>query len=468
MRRDESGQSLLVIVSSMTVLLAMAGFGIDTASWMVRHHNAQVVADSAALAAAQCLASPNQSSTMFVDGAQTTVPKCTSSTDSADAQTVAVDYAAANGLAITAANVSVDTTKKVVTVTATTTSPGIFAKVFGMASSTQSAQAGAGWKPGGGCTTAGQNCDFMFANSDSCPGIALNVATQGASTINGDIQTNGGLDASATGNGGGIYGTGNFGPGACTSTTGGNHDPWQTSQPTQASSIITWPIDYSKDFPACGGNGEPACVNGYPSFCTNESTNSTIPLNNQIVGDQPSAGQVYCAIGPPPANPHDPSTWTGSITLNMSGNNPIEDTFVAGTISYTGTGGDTISPCGYTASGYSSSTCSAPAPAGNTSNYPVFYATGLDPNPTACAAGTNVATSCAFSITSGGNLTLDGDTFIENGTASLNFQGNQSAGNTFFEANSITATLNGNFNGDGPPPSSGGGGGGSGSVSLVQ
>jgi hypothetical protein len=466
MRRDESGQSLLVIVSSMTVLLAMAGFGIDTASWMVRHHNAQVVADSAALAAAQCLASPNQSSTMFVNGSQTTVPKCTSATDSADAQTVAVDYAAANGLAITAANVSVDTTKKVVTVTATTSSPGIFAKVFGMASSTESAHAGAGWKPGG-CTVAGQNCDFMFANSDNCPGIALNVATQGAATINGDIQTNGGLDASGTGNGGGIYGTGNFGPGACTSTTGGNHDPWQTSQPTQASSLITWPIDYSKDFPACGGNGESACVNGYPSFCT--VSGYTITVNNQIVGDQPQADQVYCASGPPPAKPSDPSTWTGSVTLNMSGNNPIEDTFVGGTISYTGNGGDTISPCGYTASGYSSSSCSAPAPAGNTSNYPVFYAISTDPSPAACAAGTNVATSCAFSITSGGNLTLDGDTFVENGTASLNFQGNQSAGNTFFEANSITATLNGNFNGDGPPPgSNGSGSGGSGSVSLVQ
>ncbi|HWD70671.1 MAG TPA: pilus assembly protein TadG-related protein, partial [Solirubrobacteraceae bacterium] len=57
-RGDESGQSLIVIVSAMTVLLGIAAFAIDTANWMVRHHDAQVVADSAALAAAQCLANP--------------------------------------------------------------------------------------------------------------------------------------------------------------------------------------------------------------------------------------------------------------------------------------------------------------------------------------------------------------------------------------------------------------------------
>ena len=58
---EESGQSLVVVVSSMTVLLGVAAFGIDAATWMAKHHQAQLAADSAALAAAHCLANPGQS-----------------------------------------------------------------------------------------------------------------------------------------------------------------------------------------------------------------------------------------------------------------------------------------------------------------------------------------------------------------------------------------------------------------------
>ncbi len=63
---DESGQSLVVVVSSMTVLLGVAAFGIDAATWMAKHHQAQVVADSAALAAAQCLAIPGHPETIVL------------------------------------------------------------------------------------------------------------------------------------------------------------------------------------------------------------------------------------------------------------------------------------------------------------------------------------------------------------------------------------------------------------------
>ena len=61
---EESGQSLVVVVSSMTVLLGVAAFGIDAATWMAKHHQAQLVADSAALAAAQCLANPGHPETI--------------------------------------------------------------------------------------------------------------------------------------------------------------------------------------------------------------------------------------------------------------------------------------------------------------------------------------------------------------------------------------------------------------------
>jgi len=467
LRRDESGQSLIVIVSAMTVILGVAGFSIDAANWMVRHHDAQVVADSAALAAAQCLATPNQASTMLVNGTQQTV-KCSSSTDTPDAQTMAIDYAAANGVSIHASDVSIDTTKDIVTVNASTTTPSVLARVMGIGSTSQTAQAGAGWKPGSGsCSTPGQNCDFMFANSSNCSSgsEALNVTTQGSSTINGNIQTNGNLDANAVGNGGGINGSGNFGAGSgCGSIKGGNHDPWNTGDPTQATKAMTWPIDYSKDFPACVA-GSTCDASGYPKWCTQPSPSGTWNFNDTILADEPKVNNIYCAAGT--GDKSDPSKWNGTITFNMSSNNTYDATFVGGRISYTGSGGDTISSCGYTASGYSATTCNSTV-APTTTNYPVFYATGADASTSSCAAGTNVATNCALSIVSTGNLTLDGDMFVPNGTAWLDLQGNQSAGNTFVEANTIGANLAGNFNGDGPTSSGGSGSGGSGNVTLLQ
>ncbi|HWD70851.1 MAG TPA: pilus assembly protein TadG-related protein, partial [Solirubrobacteraceae bacterium] len=455
-----------VIVSAMTVLLGIAAFAIDTANWMVRHHDAQVVADSAALAAAQCLANPHQPANIKVNGAQQTLT-CSSSTDTPDAQYVAVAYAAANGVTIQPSDVTFS--GKVVTVSASTTTPSIFARVMGIGTTSQSARAGAGWTAGSACTTAGQNCDFMFANSSSCSSssAALNVSTQGKATIEGNIQTNGYLSADGTGNAGGIDGTGNFGSNCPNgSAVTGNHDPWKTGDPTQASAPMTWPIDYTKDFPACGTAGDPCQLNGYPSFCKNEGTNIIVGTTAGLPpSDKPSPGLIYCASGTS-TNLGDPSTWNGSVTISMSGSNTINDSFVGGTISYSGDGGDTISACGWTASGYSSSSCSSPAPA--TPNYPLFYAVGKDPNSAACAAGTNPATSCAFSMQSGGNLTLDGDMFVENGTGSFNFTGDQTAANTFIEANTIVASLDGDVKGDGPPVDNGNGTGGPGTISLVQ
>lgn len=466
-RGDESGQSLIVIVSAMTVLLVIAAFAIDTANWMVRHHDAQVVADSAALAAAQCLAEPNQPASIDVNGTPQTLTPCSDSTDTQHAQDVAVAYAAANGVTISDSDVTFS--GKVVTVKASTNTPTVFARVTGIGSASQTAQAGAGWTASSSCTSAGQNCDFMFANSNSCSSAspALNVSTQGKATIEGNIQTNGYLYADGTGNAGGIHGTGNFGSNCPNgSEVDGNHDPWKTGDPTQASAPMTWPIDYSKDFPACdtASGGQPCGTNGYPTWCTDGGANWT--FNDTILADKASPGRIYCASGLD-GNPHDPSTWDGSITINMSGSNVIEDTFVGATISYSGAGGDTFSACGWTATGFSAANCSL-APAPTTPNYPLFYAVGHDPNSAACAAGTDPATSCAFSMHSNGNLTLDGDMFVENGTGSFSFNGDQTAADTFIEANTITAKLAGNVKGDGPPVDNGDGTGGPGSISLVQ
>lgn len=449
--RSEAGQSLVVVTLSMLVVLGMAAFGIDVATWYAKHHQAQVVADAAALAAANCLTHPNTGPAGYT---------CSSSTDVTGAQNVAIYYAAQNGVTITASQVNVDTANGKVTVNASPTAPSFFAHLFGINNVTPNAHAAASWKGNSQpCATIGQNCDFMFANSSNCStgSYVLIVSEQGSSSINGNIQTNGSLDASETGNGGGINGTGTYGPGSCTSSTvGGNKNPWNTAPPSQSTSDMNWPIDYSQDFPACGGTGELACSTssqtlGTPSFCTQASFTSGYTFGS-ATGDYPVSGNVYCAIGS--GVPSDPSTWNGTITIASSGNNTWSDTFVGGTIHYTGSGGDTFSSCGYRTSGFSSSACpGVPAPA--TANYPIFYAVGQDPNSPSCASGTNTSSTCAFSMSSTGNLTLDGDIFAPQGTASFNLGGNQSAGNTFIEANVINATLNGNFNGDGPPSGSG-------------
>ena len=466
---DQAGQSLVIISLSMVAMLGLAALAIDVASWYTKHHQTQVVADSAALAAANCLAHPN---------AGPSGASCTSHTDVTDATNVAIAYAAANGVKITASQVVVDTTNDKVTVNPSASTPAVFAGVFGMHTTAEAATAAASYKqpPGQPCGNPGQNCDFMFANNhDSAAGsYALNVSVQGNSTINGGIQTNGNLNASATGNAGGIYGPGLYGPtgsGAGSTTTGGNKDPWKTSPPT-AHGYITWPIDYSTDFPACGGSGEALCqasgqLQNYPSYCTNGSATITFTGAN---GDSPIPGNIYCAIGT--GSPSTPSTWNGTITINSSGNNTFDDTFIGGSITYMGSGGDTISPCGYTASGFSSSACpgtsSNPVPAPPTGNYPIFYVVGADQAQPCVLSTQTTAGSCALNVFSGGNLTLDGDVFVPNGTAGITLQGDQSPGDTFIEANFINAIMNGNFSGDGPTTSGSGSTSGGGTDYLVQ
>jgi Flp pilus assembly protein TadG len=437
LRRGESGQSLILVALMMTLFVSVAGYGIDAASWMVRHHQAQVVADAAALAAAQCLANPNQSGQVVINGTPTTLPPCTSSTDTSDAQTVAVDYAAANGMTITNSNVSVNTGTDVVTVTAPTSSAGTFARMLGLGTTSQTASAGAGWSAGASAcgSPGGPGCDFMFADNSDCSssssgGISLTMA--GTATVQGEIQSNGNLNATISGSI--SLGTGTYGPtsnGSCGHQTVHSGSSGWTTPPTAASANYSYPINYAQDFPACGGSGQLACQsNGYPSFCTSAST--SISLTGSGSGG-PASDNVYCASGS--GTKSDPSTWNGSINVTTSGSYTLYDTFVGGSITYTGSGTDTLSSCGYAVSGYASSNCSSTIPAPATTNYPIFYATGTGSN--------------ALSITVSGSQGLNGDLFAPNGTAALTMSGTQTLV-TCIEADNISGSVAGSFEGDGP------------------
>ena len=450
--RDDSGQSLVVVISSMTVLMGIAAFGIDAATWMAKHHQAQVVADSAALAAAHCLANPGAAaSSIVLHGTKTTVPSCTSSSDATDADQVAIDYAAANGLTITDSNVTISGSS--VKVRAPATSGGVFSKVAGISSASQSAAAGAGWTSSSGvCSTPGTGCDFIFAENSNCTnttnGVDLNLS--GNATVQGDIQSNGNLYSNTSGTI--SLGVGSYGPntnGTCKATTNwsGSQNPWATP-PTQSSTDYPFPIDYTKDFPACGGTGDPCESNGYPSFCTNSGPSITLTASGS--GDVPVGGNIYCASGT--GTPSTPSTWNGSVTINVSGNYTWYDTFVGGTITYNVSGNEALSSCGYTTSGYSVGNCSSSVPAPVTGNYPIFYATGTS--------------STAMNLNISGGQTLNGDVFAPNGGAYLNLSGNKTLV-TCIEGNNVTGNVSGTFQGDGPavgPLATGGGG----TVSLTQ
>lgn len=414
--------------------MGMSALAIDVSQWYQDHHQAQVVADSAALAAANCLANPNSNDTTVNGVSQ---PPCASSTDTSDAQNLAVAYAGANGLTINDSAVTFNTTAGTVTVTASVNGPAFFGRIYGLITSNQTAQATASWRPSkqAACGTPGSsstNCDFMFANSNDCNsgGEALNLNLQGDSAVYGNIVTNGSLQASQTGGGSNHYiaGSGSFGSGSsCTTTvntSGGNKNPWNTT-PSQANAPVNWPIDYTRDFPACGASPLSACVNGYPAWCTVTQSGTTTWTVT------PTSGDIYCDSGSGTAS--TPSTWSGG-NIAISGSS-WNDTFVASSLSYSPSGG-TVSACGYSVSGYTTATCSAAAPA--TANYPIFYATGTDPSG-----------SYALSLTGSGNGTIQGDMFVPNGTVYVSLGGTITL-TSFIEANAINASLKGTLNGDGP------------------
>jgi hypothetical protein len=344
LHRDESGQSLVVIVLSMVALVGIAAFGIDTASWMVRHHQAQVVADSAALAAAHCLANPGQTGSIDLKGTVTAVPACSSSSDTSDAQSDAIDYAAANGLTITSSNVVVNTTKDTVNVTAPAPSTAVFASMFGLGSTTQTAVAEAGWSAGATatCTKAGSaNCSAIYAGNTSCAsgtGIQFGTQSNGGMQLNmtGAVHSEGemawqGYNVTVTASGGLSV------AGSC--YTSGNTPSVDNMTATQVASE-PWPIDYrnSPYFTACTtscvtvtgfGGGPP--IPGVPSYCTNASTSSTgITFSNSVTGDDPVANNVYCAIGS--GNASDPATWNGQIYIGGNTSGCQNDTFIGGNI----------------------------------------------------------------------------------------------------------------------------------------
>lgn len=124
--RNESGQSLLITVLFLGVLIGAVALTLDVGSWYREQRQAQATADAAALAGAQALPA-----------------------DPASGMTLAQNYANSNGGGVSAGDITIKSDYEpndTVAVDVTRTAPGFFSKLFSIASvdvhATASARAG--------------------------------------------------------------------------------------------------------------------------------------------------------------------------------------------------------------------------------------------------------------------------------------------------------------------------------------
>ena len=320
----------------MGVMLGFCAFAIDTANWYVKHHQAQVAADAASLAAANCLANAGSGKT------------CTSTTDTTDAQAVAATIAADNGLTVPTSDINVSTTANTVSVMAPNSGPSYFAAAAGIASASENASATAGWTASSSsstpCTSANRtSCSAIYAGTTSCSGsgngLTFGTANGGGMsvTVTGGVHSEGQMTfTNSTVNASSMTVTSNC---YTTSNLPSDYGKSATLGPSQS-----WPIDYSKSpyFAPCVIGSTCVTVDGVanvPPYCSHATTTSgytfTVVNGNAVL---PTSGDVYCAIGT--GSPNNPATWNGTINLNASYPEYAQScsppypavTFIAGTV----------------------------------------------------------------------------------------------------------------------------------------
>ncbi len=283
--RHEGGQSLVIIILAMTVIMGIAALAIDVSAWYEHHHQDQVVADSAALAAANCLANPNSGSTTVN---HQVLPPCSSS---ANAQNLAVAYAAANGLAITTSDVVVTTGK--VTVTARDSAPPIVSSVLGIGNTTVAASAVATYGDQCQSSSGAENCISLFAGNTACP----SSSPTDSNPVGLDFLSNGGGHASV----GDAYSNGLFdnannsqqNPGSNVTGVTCQHDSWDNKNTnfTPAATTIPYPETWTQ--PTCTATASYWTTSAVTAhqitvpgvYCVNATPASCAQGDNQVAGD---------------------------------------------------------------------------------------------------------------------------------------------------------------------------------------
>jgi Flp pilus assembly protein TadG len=244
--RNESGQTLVIFVLFLPVLIGFAALVLDVGNWYAQKRFVQNAADAAVLAGAQDL--PNTSA----------------------AQAQAQDYVTRNGGGVT--NVTFPTSTKI-RVTVTRNVPTYFAKIFGLSSVNVAAKAVATrFSNGAGSLT--------FAKSTLCQAIKINGSN---STFQGAMVSNGGFYSAPTNVGEHVIWNPATGA-ACLELNGGTG--WAK---IEESPPRDWPVPMPILSPA--PPGVPTSVNGVP--CTQMGgTNGKWTIGS--AADIPPPG-VYCA-----------------------------------------------------------------------------------------------------------------------------------------------------------------------------
>ena len=124
--KSQRGQSMVLTLVFLTVLLGMAAAVVDVGAWYRAHRQTQSTADATALAGAQELP------------------------DSATSKTLALDYAGRNGGGVTSSDVTFTSEREAndtIHVTARKTVPGLFTKLLGISTVTARSVAAARTSP---------------------------------------------------------------------------------------------------------------------------------------------------------------------------------------------------------------------------------------------------------------------------------------------------------------------------------
>jgi hypothetical protein len=425
LRKDESGQSLILITAAMFAVLAMAAFAIDVATWYQKHHAAQVAADASALAAANYMGNGGSAGS---------------------ATTMATTYASNNGLAINSSNVTVDTTNDTVTVTVPTTGALTFGGIA-VSPPNISARAVASWLMTN-CAVSGSSCAFMFAADNVCSGNTgvnsfinnqtttiphgVTVAQNGTSgALSGSIISASNITTSV--NGGATFpttlaaysnGTG------CTGPSPSSPSPYEAA--FQRSITNSFPIDYRQIYSACGTTsikfGAVTCdSNGFPNYCTpsTESASSTA-----VTLTTATSNAIYCAAGT--GTKSDPSTWNGTINVNVTTN--ASATYIAGIVNLNPPTGVSLTPA-----------------SGNRLLVYGAECNNSSPLPTTCPTTHTVTSAAAISLSANGNgsTTISGDFFAPAGVIDSHISGNPNL-TGFLEGWDVVYNANGTVTGDGP------------------
>jgi hypothetical protein len=356
----QDGQSLIIVVLSMFVVLGISAVAIDLAQWYQKHHQAQVAADAAALATANCFGRGD----------------CTST--SAGTST-AMTYANSNG--VPASTVAIDTTNYNVTVTTQTAAPTAFAALFGLKPNV-AARAVANWN-------SGSTPYSFFAGNTSCAsGTGLYFADNGGGLSNvPGVHSNGSL--TVNNNSGSVSITGSI-----SDTSSGSACLSAGTKNVSVATLTTalaWPETYS------------------PPTCTTSNT-ATYWTTAAVTGHQiVSGGGVYCVTTPFPTTatcgPGSGTTNAGIFTGYSGGAQAPGSIYLGSQV----TGVELYAPCVVISSGASGSS----AITGSTPfQYPLVYGSGLN-NPTVGHGQGSNASSANPTVfigdtSNGGGITLTG------------------------------------------------------------